>query len=459
MHPTLLMTHSLRSTPWGEKVAHILASALQAVEPGAAVGRFLHYEGDWLYAGERRYNLSLFRRIQLVAVGKAAAPMARAAVEILGSHLSGGIVLTKDGHLGDPSELPGLECLEAGHPVPDKRGTQATAHIATLLADSRLDDLLLLLISGGGSALMVSPVPGVSLDDLRDLTSSLLACGADIQQINTLRKHLERLKGGGLASLAFPATLITLILSDVVGDPLDVIASGPAVPDPTTYTEALQVLEGYDLLEQIPLAILEHLRAGRNGQVPETPKPGDPIFDRVHNLIVGSNLQAAQAALEEASRGGFHTLLLTTYLQGEARQVGRTLGSILRQVAASGQPVARPACLVAGGETTVSLQAGWEVGSLGGRNQELALGAVAELSGLEDVLLATLATDGGDGPTDAAGALVTGDTLMRAQMAGLQPENYFSRNDAYHFFEPLGDLLKPGPTLTNVNDLAFLFAF
>jgi glycerate 2-kinase len=459
MHPTRLMTHSLRSTPWGEKVAHILASALQAVEPGAAVGRFLQCEGDWLWASERSYDLSLFRCIQLAAIGKAAAPMARSAVEILGSRLSGGIVLTKDGHLGDPSALPGLECLEAGHPVPDERGLQAAGKIATMLSGSQPDDLLLLLISGGGSALLVSPVPGISLDDLQTLTASLLACGADIQEINTLRKHLETLKGGGLARLAFPGTLIALILSDVVGDPLDVIASGPTVPDPTTYAEALEVLERYDLLGQTPPIILEHLQAGNIGQVPETPKPGDTLFDKVQNLIVGSNLQAAQAGLEAASQAGFHSLLLTTYLQGEARQAGCTLGSILRQVAASGQPLPRPACLVAGGETTVTLQTGWQAGCLGGRNQELALGAVAELVGLGDVLLAALATDGGDGPTEAAGAVVNGETLQRARQAGLLPADFLARNDAYHFFEPLGDLLKTGPTQTNVNDLVFLFAF
>ena len=459
MDPAHLMTHSLLNAPWGEKVARILASALQAVEPGAVVRRSLQREGNCLYVGERRYDLSQFQRIRLVAVGKAAVPMARAAIGTLGSTLSGGILLTKVGHLGNLAELPRLECLEAGHPIPDERGVQAATRIATLLADSRPDDLLLLLISGGGSALLVSPVPGVSLVDLQILTSSLLASGADIQQINTLRKHLEVLKGGGLARLAYPATLTTLTLSDVVGDPLDVIASGPTVPDPTTYTESLQILEQYNLISQTPTAIIKHLRDGQNDQVPETPKPGNHLFDRVHNLVVGSNLHAAQSGLEEAKRAGFIALLLTTYLQGEARQAGRTLGSILRQVAASGQPIPRPACLVAGGETTVTLRSAAETGSLGGRNQELALGAVAEIAGLQDVLLAALATDGGDGPTDAAGAIVTGDTLRRAQQVDLQPVDYLARNDAYRFFEPLGDLIKTGPTQTNVNDLAFLFAF
>ena len=246
-----------------------------------------------------------------------------------------------------------------------------------------------------------------------------------------------------------------MILSDVVGDPLDVIASGPTVPDPTTYNDSLKILERYGIVERVPGAVARHLKRGKDGELPETPKLGDPIFEKVHNFVIGSNLQAAEAALKQAESEGFNVLLLSTYLQGEARGAGRTLAAIARQIAADERPLPRPACLVVGGETTVTLQGRGK----GGRNQELALGAVAELAGLSQLALVTMATDGGDGPTDAAGAVVTGETLDRACQAGLDPAEYLARNDSYHFFEPLGDLLKPGPTQTNVNDLAFLFAF
>lgn len=302
---------------------------------------------------------------------------------------------------------------------------------------------------------MVSPVPGVSLVDLQEMTSLLLACGADIIEINTLRKHLDQVKGGGLARLAAPAKLVTLILSDVVDDPLDVIASGPTVPDQSTFQDAWEVLHRFDLLDRIPLSIREHMLRGLHGVVPETPKPGDTLFAHCQTVIIGNNRVAAMEALNTAQSKGFNSMLLTTTLQGEARQAGRFLGEILQDVSRTGQPLTRPACIIAGGETTVTLQGD----GLGGRNLEVALSAVRVLDGLPSVALITFATDGGDGPTDAAGAVVTGETFDRAQEIGFNPEYFLARNDSYHFFEPLGDLLKPGPTHTNVNDLNLLFAF
>jgi glycerate 2-kinase len=290
---------------------------------------------------------------------------------------------------------------------------------------------------------------------MQELTNYLLACGANINEINALRKHLDRVKGGGLASMAAPAAVVTLILSDVVGDPLDVIASGPTVPDPSTYEQAYQILKKFGLLDRVPRSIAERLEGGQRNEHPETPKPGDPVFERVQNIIIGSNIQAARAAVNQAQKEGLHTMLLTTWLQGEARQAGRFLAAVGRQINADNQPVVRPACIVAGGETTVTIKGD----GLGGRNQEMALGAVSELAGLPDSALITLATDGGDGPTDAAGAIVTGETLYQAYQMGLNSDDFLVRNDAYNFFEPLGDLLKPGPTHTNVNDLAFLFAW
>lgn len=449
MNAERLLTATLRALPQGAAAARILAAALGAVEPGAAVRRFLRREGMSLWVGERAYDLRDYNRVWLVGAGKAGAPMAHAAAAILGDMLAGGVVVVKDGHRGDHAPPVALRILEAGHPLPDARGVAAGTQIAALLRAAGERDLVLALISGGGSALLTSPAPGITLDSLQRLTSLLLGCGASIDEINTLRRHLDLLKGGGLAALAAPAAVATLVLSDVVGDPLDVIASGPTVADPTTFADALAVLERYQLIDQAPAAILERLQRGAAGEFAETPKSGDVTLRQVHNLIVGSNRLAAEAAQAAARAEGFHTLLLTTYLQGEARVVGRVLAAMAREIAASDQPIARPACLIAGGETTVTLRGAGR----GGRNQELALSTVADLALTPNALLITLATDGGDGPTDAAGAVVGSASLARAAALGLDPAAALARNDSYPFFAALDDLLRPGPTQTNVNDL------
>jgi len=469
--PARFMSRSLRTAPWGQRAARIMASAIRAVEPGAAVAQAMRLEDERLIISEQVYNLNKYRRIYLIGAGKAGAPMAGTAAKILGARLNGSIIIVKEGHTGShilhdanyvntinaraPEHTGGLRILEAGHPLPDERGVTGTQQIEDLLSGTQPDDLVICLISGGGSALLVSPSPGITLDDMQELITSLLASGANINEINALRKHLDRVKGGGLASMAAPAAVATLILSDVIGDPLDVIASGPTVPDPSTYEQAYRILERYDLLDRVPRSITARLEGGQRGEFPETPKPGDPLFERVQNIIIGSNIQAARAAVNQAQKEGLQTLLLTTWLQGEAGQAGRFLAAVGRQINADNQPVARPACIVAGGETTVTIKGD----GLGGRNQEMALGAVSDLAGLPDSALITLATDGGDGPTDAAGAVVTGETQHQAHQMGLRPDDFLARNDAYNFFEPLGDLLKPGPTYTNVNDLAFLFTW
>jgi glycerate 2-kinase len=455
-------SRTIDSAIWGDNVRRVLDASIQSVEPGRAVASHVHRHNDQLIIGKRHkpvciIDLDSFRRILVVGAGKAGAPMARSVAEILGKHLTEGIVIVKEGYNGPGDyEVPAtLRILEAGHPLPDQRGVEGAKCIASLLSHATEEDLVICLISGGGSALLVLPAPGLGLSDLQELTSLLLSCGADINQINILRKHLEQIKGGVLARIAYPAKLVTLILSDVIGNPLDVIASGPTAPDSSTFEDALRILEHYSLLEKIPPAILSHLESGLRGEIPETPKEGDQTLAGVQNVIIGDNLQAAQAALRQAQEEGFNTMLLTTSMQGEARQAGGFLASIARQVANAGLPIPRPACIVAGGETTVNITGS----GLGGRNQELALSAVTDLAGLSDVALVTLATDGGDGPTDAAGAIVTGETLERARQMCMEPTDFLSRNDSYHFFERLGDLLKPGPTLTNVNDLSFIFAF
>ncbi len=454
MDPQRLWTASLRAAPCGDAITAIMAAALSAVEPGAAVRRCLRREGDTLIAGERAFDLRTIDRVLVIGAGKAGAPMARAAADVLGPALSAGLVVVKDGHFDGPAP-PRVAIVEAGHPVPDERGVAAARRLTELLRDCSPRDLVIALISGGGSALLTLPAPGITLTDLQALTADLLASGASIGEINALRKHLDLVKGGGLARMAHPAALVTLVLSDVVGNPLDVIASGPTVADTSTFGEAWAVLERYGLSGRAPAGIVAHLRAGLAGAIPETPKPGDPALAGASTTLVGSNQIAADAALAAAQAAGFHTLLLTTFLEGEAREAGRFLAAVLRELAASNRPLPRPACLVVGGETTVTLRGAGR----GGRNQELALAAALALAGTPDVALVALATDGGDGPTDAAGAVATGDTVRRARALGLDPAARLAHNDAYPFFEALGDLLRPGPTTTNVNDLAFLFAW
>ncbi len=448
--------------PEGDRIARILDAALRAVDPAAAVKRVMQLSGERLNIAGQDYDLSAFRHVWLVGAGKAGASMASAAQQVLAEHLDGGVVIVKEGHITPSAGVDEqalhqisqrLSLIEASHPVPDERGMRAATRMADLLRNCQEDDLVICLISGGGSALLTAPPPGISLDDLQALTQMLLASGASIDEINSLRKHLDQLKGGQLARLAYPARIAALILSDVVGSELDVIASGPTVPDQSTYADAWEVLRAYNLLERIPSAIREYLEKGCRGILPDTPKPGDLILDYVQNVIIGSNQQAADAALAQSRAEGFNSLVLSTYMQGEARQAGRMLAAIARQVVEHGQPIAPPACIISGGETTVTLHGD----GLGGRNLELALGAARELDGLPGAALITLATDGGDGPTDAAGAVVTGETFKRAAALGMLTETYLRSNDSYHFFQALGDLLITGPTGTNVNDLAFLF--
>ena len=429
----------------------IIQAALQAVEPGAAVQRYMQRNRNLLTIAGQVYNLETYCHVYLTGAGKAAMPMAYAAAEILGPYFTSGFLVTKTGHAeaGAGSRFSGLILAEASHPIPDQRGILATQKILSLAKRARQGDLLLCLISGGGSALLTAP--RVPLADLQRLTAQLLACGANIHEINALRKHLDAVKGGGLAMAAFPAQLITLILSDVVGDQLDVIASGPTVPDPSTFQDAWNVLQKYAI--QPPESIRRYLQKGLSGQIPETPKPGDIRLDNVQNVIIANNRLAMEAAREQAQCEGYHVYLLPAPLQGEAAQVGREMAQLARQVAEGAGPVQPPACLIAGGETTVTLRGH----GLGGRNQELALAAVNDLAGLKGVTLAALATDGGDGPTDAAGAVITSQTREQAKSLGYDPAAFLSNNDAYHFFETVGRLIKTGPTLTNVNDLVFVF--
>jgi hydroxypyruvate reductase len=431
--------------PRGKSITRILAAALKAVEPGEAVRRLLSFDEENLsIAGT---PIEVKGKVHVLGIGKASVAMTRSVVNLLGTRLSAGLVVTK--HQPE-TPVPGVEIIEGGHPIPDERSLAAGQRVEAFVRLLGAEDLLICLISGGGSALMTSPAGGVSIQDLQSLTASLLACGARIDEINLLRRQLDRLKGGGLARMASPARVVSLILSDVVGNALEAIASGPTAPDPTTAEDALLILDRYGLKNRTSSTILEALKERRR-----TPLTDDNLFSRIHNIVVGSNLIAAQAAMKQAADEGFHPYLLRTDLQGEAREAARDLSIQLRWAWKMGDPVPRPACIIAGGETTVTLQGDGR----GGRNTELALASVSELADFPEVMLVTLASDGEDGDTDSAGAVVTGDTWRQGMLLDMNATEFLNRNDSYSYFDKLDDLLKPGLTGTNVNDLTFLFTF
>ncbi len=434
-----------------QHAADILRAALEAVEPAQAVKRVLNLEGDTLQINGHSLDLSAYDRIVAVGAGKAGAPMAAALEEVLGPRLLGGKVVVKDGH-GGPTQK--IQIYEASHPVPDERGVQAGKEIAEFLeAQAGPRTLVFCLLSGGGSALLVSPAPGVSLADKQETTRLLLASGADIAEINAIRKHLSRLKGGNLARLAGESRVVSLIISDVVGDRLDTIASGPTVPDQTTWADCRDTLERYGIWSQVPEPVRQRVQKGLDGEIPDTPKPGQPELEKVINLIVAGNRQALDYAAAKASELGYATLILSSTIEGETYDIARMHAAMAREVRQTGHPLAPPCCLISGGETTVTL--GDSPGK-GGRNQEFALACALDLEGLEGVLALSAGTDGTDGPTDAAGAQADGHTAARAREKGLDPRDFLERHDAYNFFQPLGDLIITGPTRTNVMDVRLM---
>ncbi len=427
----------------------IFTAALVAADPRAAVRRHLRVEGQKLGAGGASFDLGRIRRVLVVGAGKASAAMAAAVEEVLGERVAGGLVNVKTGH---GAALRRVRLCEAAHPVPDAAGVEGARRMVELLAGAGEDDLVIACISGGGSALLPLPAAGLGLAEKQEVTRQLLACGATIQEINAVRKHLSGVKGGQLARAAAPAPVLACILSDVIGDPPDAIASGPTAPDPTTFGDALRILDRYGLRERAPAAARAHLEAGAKGERPETPKPGDPIFARVTNVLVANSAQAVEAAELEANRLGLRALVLSTTVDGETREAARVHAAVAREVRSFGRPVAPPACLISGGETTVTLRGQ----GVGGRNQEFVLAAALALEGAPGVVVFSAGTDGTDGPTDAAGAVADGETCARARALGLDPQGHLDRNDAYPLFQALGDLVITGPTRTNVMDLRLL---
>ena len=378
-------------------------------------------------------------RVFLLGAGKASGAMAAAAEDVLGERVAGGFVVVKDGY---GARLQHADITEAGHPVPDSRGLAASGRLLELARAAGEGDLIVFLVSGGGSALTPAPAPPITLAEKQELTRLLLVSGATIGELNAVRKHLSLFKGGQLARAARPARVLTLALSDVIGDPLDVIASGPTAPDPTTFADALEVLERRGLSGRVPASIARRLQAGRAGEIQETPKPGDPLFERVENIVIGNNALVTDAAVAAAKRLGFRADLATRELQGEARDVAR-------EFVARARRLTPPACLIAGGETTVTVRGQGK----GGRCQEFALAAALELGPTDHITILAAGTDGTDGPTDATGAIVDGGSVERGAAAGADVRRALADNDAYAFLRASRDLIVSGPTRTNLLDL------
>jgi glycerate 2-kinase len=439
------MTHSDLNKMRKDAI-NIFRAGLKAVDPVAAVRRHVSLDHGQLTVGDKALDLSHVNDLFIVGAGKASGAMAAGLEEILGNRITGGLVVVKYGHAVDLSHI---SLVEAGHPVPDKNGLEGAERICSHTAGAGKKDLIICLLSGGGSALLPFPAPGLTLADKQETIQVLLACGATIHEINTIRKHLSRIKGGQLALSAHPARMISLILSDVVGDDLDVIASGPTVPDPSTFQDCMNIVSKYRITEKLPSAIKRQLVNGAQGKIKETPKPGHPAFDHTDHFIIGNNFQALDSARLYAESLGYNTVMLTSLLTGETRDAACFHAAIVREITRSGHPVGPPACLLSGGETTVTLKGSGK----GGRNQEFALASAIALEGLEPVVCFSAGTDGTDGPTDAAGAIMDDTTLARAGTKGLDAAAYLADNDSYRFFKTLGDLFITGPTRTNVMDV------
>lgn len=427
----------------------IFDAGVAAADSYGAIGRHVSIANRVLSVAGKNYDLDDYRRIFVVGAGKASARMARALEDLLGDRIRGGIINVQHGYA---VPLRAITVNEASHPLPDQAGHDGARAIMELAQDAGREDLIFCLISGGGSALLPCPVDGITLDEKCTTTQALLDCGATIQEINAIRKHISKVKGGRLASLALPATVISLVLSDVVGDALESIASGPTVADSTTFADCLGIIEKYGIRRRVPPTVWQLLQRGASGALQETPKAGDPVFTNVQNVIVGSNHLALEAARRSAQALGYSSLLLSCFIEGEATIVAALHAAIAKEIIATGNPVAKPACILSGGETTVTMRGS----GLGGRNQEFTLAAAVQIAGLGNVMILSGGSDGIDGPTDAAGAVADGTTLTRARQIGLDAHSFLRNNDSYRFFEPLGDLLVTGPTFTNVMDLRVL---
>lgn len=434
-----------------ERLARRLAlegaeAGLAAVEPSKLMKSKVKLVGRKLLVGEHSFDLRKFRRVLVIGGGKAASSMAESLESILGDEIAAGVVNVLDSQVGKTRKDGRIRMHGATHPLPSAEGQEGVQQMLELVGRPNSDTLVICLISGGGSSMLPLPEKSIELGDKVEVTRNLLRSGATIQELNVVRKHLSAIKGGRLAQKLYPSTVLSLVISDVVGNRLDSIASGPLYPDPSTFEDAERVLKKYGVWKTLPPRAEKELREGLAGRIPETPKPGSKYFERVSNFIIGSNDDACVAAARRLKRLGCRPEVLTTSYEGEARSAGVFMGSVVLYKSGG----LRPGALVAGGETTVNVRGD----GTGGRNQEFALSASMKIDGNKGIALVSFGTDGLDGPTDAAGAVVDGSTIERSAVMSLSAENSLLRNDSYGFFKGLGDLIITGPTGTNVNDLS-----
>ncbi len=424
----------------------IFNSGLLSADPAFAINSHLKIHENRLMVKDTTFDLAQFEEIIVIGAGKACAAMAKELENILGSSITRGSIIVKYDHT---ASLKTIELIEAGHPIPDENGRIGAEKLFEMAKNAHEKTLVFCLISGGGSALSPLPCDGISLAEKQETTKILLSCGARIHEINTIRKHLSLIKGGGLVRAAYPATIISLILSDVVGDDLDIIASGLTVPDTGTFEECRDIITSYDIASKLPKNVLDHIKKGCAGELPETPKPDEPCFNKVKNLIIGNNFNCLVKAKEKAQSLGYNTIILSSLIEGETKDIAKMHAAIAREIVKTGNPIPLPGCIISGGETIVTM----DDHGLGGRNQEFVLASAIEIKGENNIVVLSAGTDGTDGPTDAAGAIADGNTFDKARDLGISAKNFLKAHDSYHFFDKLDDLIITGPTNTNVMDL------
>ncbi|OYT30812.1 MAG: hypothetical protein B6U94_05240 [Thermofilum sp. ex4484_79] len=432
-----------------KKAVLLAMEGISAADPETAIKKNVKVEGSSIIVQDKRFPLK--ESIYVIGAGKASGKMAKAIEELLGDRIEEGVVVVPEETVS-AFQSSRIEFIGSTHPIPSEKSVVAGERIINLVKNLPKDSLIIALFSGGGSALVEKPVEDISIQDIALTSRLLMKSGADIYELNAVRKHLSEIKGGWLAKHAHPIPIISLLISDVVGDRIDTIASGPTAPDNTTFKDAIDAIEKYNLTDKIPKMVLEYISKGVKGLKPETPKPNDPIFRSVSNNIIASNIISLEAMRRKAEEIGYNTMILTSMITGEAREVGKVLAGIGIEISKSGNPITPPAVILAGGETTVTVRGGGK----GGRNQELALSAALILKGYNGIVLLSIGSDGRDGPTDAAGAVVDGYTIEKALERGIDPKTYLYNNDSYTFFEKVGGLIKTGYTSTNVNDFIII---
>lgn len=432
-----------------QEAVDIFNQGLEAVNPRDCIHACCKRENNILKVNSKTYNLDRFKDIIVIGAGKACASMALAVEEILLDRITAGIVIVKYDHV---ENLKKIEIVEAGHPIPDENSIYGTEKLINMVKKTDETTLVICLISGGGSSLMCLPANGLSLEDKQKTTNTLLSCNATIHEINAIRKHLSCIKGGLLANAVFPAPLICPVLSDIVGDNLDIIASGPCVADNNTFAQCLDIIKNHDIKNHLPDTILHHLKQGSKNLIPETPKQENQIFQNVFHTIIANNFQSLLSAQKKAEDLRYNTLILSSMIEGQTIDVSNIHTAIARQILATENPLKPPACILSGGETTVNLKGAGK----GGRNQEFALASAIKIEGLKNTVVLSAGTDGTDGPTDAAGAIADHTSAQRAAALGMKPELFLKENNAYPFFDRLSDLFKTGPTNTNVMDLRII---